>query len=68
MNGLTKLLTLEPLKGNRTKYTVIAGVLLYLVSQYAPQYISVEQFEQLKPILLSIGAYFGIEHFEAKKS
>lgn len=66
MDKLMKLLTLDSLKGSRTKFTIILDIILYAVSVLAPQFISPEMWGTLQPIFISVGAYFGIEHFEKK--
>ena len=67
MENLLKFLTLDSLKGMRTKVTLIVDALLYVVALLAPEYLSVEQWNNLQPLFITIASIFGIEHFEKKK-
>ena len=66
MDKLMKLLTLDPLKGSRTKLIIWVGVILYAASQLLPQYVSPALWDKIAPILALAGTYFGVEHFEKK--
>lgn len=64
MNRFISLLTLEPLKGLRSKLTILADVVLYALLKFGV--ITQDQFNQFQPLIISILGYFLIEHFEPK--
>ena len=64
MDRLLKLVTLEPLKGLRSKLTILIDIVLYALVKFGV--ITQEQFNQWQPLILSILGYFVLEHFEPK--
>ena len=64
LDKIMKLLSLDSLKGSRTKLTILLDVALYAITMLAPQYLSVDAWLKLQPILMGLGTFFGVEHFE----
>ena len=64
MNRFLNLITLEPLKGLRSKLTILADIVLYALLKFGV--ITQDQFNQFQPLIISILGYFLIEHFESK--
>lgn len=68
MDKIIKLLTLDSLRGIRTKVTLIVDAILYVVALLAPEFLSVATWEKLQPLFITLAGLFGVEHFEKKNS
>lgn len=66
MDKLIKFVTLDSLKGIRTKLTLIIDAALYAVTLLAPEFLSAETWAKAQPLFLTVGGFFGVEHFEKK--
>lgn len=67
MDKILKFLTLDSLKGIRTKILIIADAILYVIALLAPEFLPVATWEKLQPLFVTLATFFGVEHFEQKK-
>jgi len=67
MEKLLKFISLDSLRGVRTKLTLVADALLYSVALLAPEFLSVELWSKLQPLFIAIGGMFYIDHLDDNK-
>ena len=58
MDKLFGLLTLQPLKGNRTQYTIIVGIALNALVQLGFLHLDAAQMDTVNKFLVLIGGFF----------
>ena len=58
MDKLFSLLRLDALKGSRTQYTIIAGIILNALVQLGFVHLGVDQLDTVNKFLTLIGGYF----------
>ena len=67
MGDILGILKLEPLKGERTQWTVIAGLVLNLLVQFHILNLTPENLDVVNKFLILVGTYFFADKFSGKK-
>lgn len=61
MDKILSILRLEPMKGGRTQFTIIAGIVINALVQLGYLHFTPEQLNTVNQFLTLIGAYFFAE-------